>query len=151
MGQSSSEMVGRLRSKTAQQIITIDGVELREMINDSGASVARGDVIMLDAAKGRQYFDTSAGGDDDQVIGMAFEAIGDGAKGLIQVGGPTKYLKVDGTDDIAVGDFISSFTTAKIGQKGTVGSGNCFAIACEAYTTDDSLGIIDAFLFSSPR
>lgn len=151
MGQTSDKHVSKIKSKSPLHIVEFGGAICQEMINDSGASVARGDVVMLDAAKGRNYFDTSTGGDDDQVIGMAYEAIADGAKGLIQVYGPTPYLKVDGTTDITAADFLSSFTTAKIAQKGTIGSGNCFAIACEAYTSDDSLGVIDAFLLGSAR
>ena len=151
MGQSTSESRAKVTAKSKIFIMEFDGVICREMTNDSGGSVARGDVVMLDATKGRNYFDTSSGGDDDQVIGMAFEAIADGAKGLIQTHGPTQYLKVNGTADIAAGDFISSYTALKIGQKGTIGSGNCFAIATEAYTTDDSLGVIDAFLLGSAR
>ena len=155
MGETSSTIIAKVRAFARELIIAFDGSLDRGifnvMINDSGGSVARGDMVMLDAAKGRNYFDTSSGGDDDQVIGMAAEAIADGARGKIQVYGPTKYLQVDGKDDIAVGDFISSFTIEKIGQKGTIGSGNCIAIACEAYTTDDSNGVIDAFLLGSAR
>ena len=155
MGLTSDSVIAKIRALIKEIVVQFDGSRDRgifiEMINDSGGSVARGDTLMLDADKGRNYFDTSSGGDDDQVIGMAAEAIADGARGKIQTYGQTKYLKVDGTDDIAVGDFISSFTTSKIAQKGTIGSGNCFAIACEAYTTDDSLGVIDAFLLGSAR
>ena len=155
MGLTSDSVIAKIRALIKEIVVQFDGSRDRgifiEMINDSGGAVVRGDTVMLDAAKGRNYFDTSSGGDDDQVIGMAAEAIADGARGKIQFYGPTKYLKVDGTDDIAVGDFISSFTTSKIAQKGTIGSGNCFAIACEAYTTDNSLGVIDAFLLGSAR
>ena len=155
MGFTSSQILVKIRALIKELVIHFDGSRDRgifiEMINDSGGSVVRGDTVMIDAAKGRNYFDTSATGDDDQVFGMAAEAIADGARGRIQTYGPTKYLKVDGTDDISVADFISSFTTAKIAQKGTIGSGNCFAIACEAYTTNDSNGVIDAFLLGSAR
>ncbi len=155
MGLTADKIIAKIRALIKEIVIDFDGSLDRgifiEMINDSGGAVARGDTVMLDAAKGRNYFDTSSGGDDDQVIGMAAEAIADGARGRIQTYGPTKYLKVDGTDDISVADFISSFTTSKIAQKGTIGSGNCFAIACEAYTTDDSAGVIDAFLLGSAR
>ena len=155
MGKTTSKIIVKIRALIQELVIAFNGSLDRgifiEMINDSGGSVARGDVVMIDAAKGRNYFDTSSGGDDNQVFGMAAEAIADGARGRIQTYGPTKYLKVDGTDDIAVGDFISSFTAVKIGQKGTIGSGNCIAIACEAYTTDDSNGVIDAFLLGSAR
>ena len=154
-GLTSDKIIAKIRALIKETVIAFDGSIDRgifiEMINDSGSAVARGDLVMLDAAKGRNYFDTSTGGDDDQVFGMAAEAIADGARGKIQTYGPTKYLKVDGTDDIAVADFISSFTAAGIGQKGTIGSGNCIAIACEAYTTNDSAGVIDAFLLGSAR
>ncbi len=154
-GLTSSEIIAKVRAFIKEIVIQFDGSLDRgifiEMINDSGSAVARGDTAMLDATKGRNYFDTSSGGDDNQVIGMAAEAIADGARGKIQIYGPTKYLKVNGTADIAVGDFISSYTAAGIAQKGTIGSGNCFAIACEAYTTDDSSGVIDAFLLGSAR
>ena len=155
MGKTSDNIIAKLQSLARDFLIAFDGSLDRgifiEMINDSGSAVVRGDTVMLDAAKGRNYFDTSSGGDDDQVIGMAAEAIADGARGKIQTYGPTKYLKVDGNDDISVGDFISSFTSTGIAQKGTIGSGNCFAIACEAYTPNDSLGVIDAFLLGSAR
>ena len=155
MGLTSDSVIAKIRALIKEIVVQFDGSRDRgifiEMINDSGGAVARGDTVMLDAAKGRNYFDTSSGGDDNQVFGMAAEAIADGARGKIQTYGPTKYLKVDGTDNISVADFISSFTTAKIAQKGTIGSGNCFAIACEAYTSNDSLGVIDAFLLGSAR
>ena len=96
MPQQSSEITAKLKL-FARSIITafngsLDRGHFIEMINDSGSAVARGDLVMLDAAKGRNYFDTSSGGDDDQVIGMAAEAIADGARGNIQTYGPTNYL-----------------------------------------------------------
>ena len=155
MAASSSELRGKIRVKgpiiVLEQTPGTDYGIFIEMINDSGADVARGDLVVLDTAKGRNYFSTTTSGNDNKVIGMAAEAIADGAKGLIQTYGPTKYLKVDGNTDIAAGDFIATFTTAGIGQKGTIGSGNCIALATEAYTTNDAAGVIDAFLLGSAR
>lgn len=155
MGLTSSQIIAKIRALIKEVVVVFDGSLDRgifiEMINDSGAAVVRGDLVLLDADKGRNYFDTDTGGNSNQVIAMAAEAIADKARGRIQVFGPTKYLKVDGTADIAVGDFISTFTVAGIGQKGTIGSGNCIAIATEAYTTNDSNGVIDAFLLGSAR
>lgn len=154
MGRGSSEFRAKLKI-LGEKIIALFSSEDRgifiEMINDSGAAVTRGDLVMQDTAKGRNYFTTSTGGNDNKIIGMAAEAMANGAKGLVQVYGPTKYLKVNGTADIAAGDFISSYTEAGIGQKGTIGSGNCIALANEAYTTNDSAGVIDAFLLMSAR
>lgn len=151
MGSTSSKIHGKEEIKTPRFRLMKDGAICIEMMNGSGAAVARGDLVVLDHAEGRNFFTTSTGGDDNLVLGMAYEAIADNAKGLIQIYGPTKYLKVNGTTDISAGDFISTYTEAGIGQQGTIGSGNCIAIACEAYATNDSLGVIDAFLLLSAR
>lgn len=151
MGLTSSNIKGRSEIKTPLLKLMVDGAFCIEMMNGSGSAVTRGDLVCLDYAEGEQYFTTDTSGNKNTVIGMAYEAIADNAKGWIQFFGPTKYLKVDGTTDIAAGNFISTFTTAGIGQKGTIGSGNCIAIACEAYTSNDSNGVIDAFLLGSAR
>ncbi len=120
--------------------------------NKSSASVAPGDVVILDTADSTATevaFATTTTADNKLVLGMAIENIANNAYGLIQTKGPTGILKVDGTTDIAVGDHIGSFTTAKIGQKATGGRGGAFAIALEAYTTNDSSGVIDAWLTGS--
>jgi hypothetical protein len=117
--------------------------------NTSGASVAVGDIVVLKAvAAGNEFDDTTTQG-DEKVFGMATATIADNAWGYVQTAGKTTALKVDGTDDIAVGDFISTFSTAKIGQKAH-NDHTAIAIALEAYTTDDSAGVIDALLIS-PR
>ena len=152
MTRTTSKLTGEKVIEAPEvRILHPDGAITIELINDSGAAVARGDLVMLDTAKGRNYFTTSTGGNDNKIIGMAFERIVDTGRGKIQIYGPTKYLKVDGNTDIAAGDFIASYTTAGIGQKGTIGSGNCIALATEAYTANDSLGVIDAFLLGSAR
>ncbi|KKM06555.1 hypothetical protein LCGC14_1742800 [marine sediment metagenome] len=120
--------------------------------NKSSASVAPGDVVILDTADSTATevaFATTTTADNKLVLGMAIENIANNAYGLIQTKGPTGILKVDGTTDIAVGDHIGSFTTAKIGQKATGGRGGAFAIALEAYATNDSSGVIDAWLTGS--
>ena len=154
MGKTSDTIIAKLVSFARDIVIAFNGSLDRgifiEMINDSGADVVRGDALMLDAAKGRNYFDTSTGEDDDQIFGMAAEAIADGARGKVQTWGPTKYLRANGADDIAAGDFLSSYSAAGIWQKGTIGSGNCFAIACEAHTADSTVAL-DAFLLGSAR
>lgn len=98
--------------------------------------------------EGDEITTTTTGG-DDKVFGIAEETIADSATGSIQTLGKTVSLKVDGTTDIAVGDLLATFTTAKIAQKATSGD-MAFAIALEAYATDDSSGVIDARLIT-PR
>lgn len=116
--------------------------------NTSGGTLARGDVVVMDWANctvDLLAITTTTSGDSVTVAGMVFDAsLADAAVGRIQCYGPTKFLKVDGTTDIAVGDALSTFTTAKIAQKST--TGGRFARALEAYSTNDSNGVIDAFI-----
>ena len=126
-----------------------DSIETQRALNKSGGSVAPGDVVILDTSNSTAdsvAFTTTASADNKLVLGMSLDNIANNAYGTIQTRGPTDALKVDGTADIAVGDHIASFTTAKIAQKATSGLGGAFAVALEAYTTNDSSGVIDAYL-----
>ena len=131
--------------------------ETRESVtakNTSGGSLVVGDVVIIKSvASGKEVTTTTVAG-DDKVFGMCLGQGGGGAilndaEGQFLLIGKTSSLKVDGTTDIAIGDFLSTFTTAKIAAKASAGD-MVFAIALEAYTTNDSLGVIDALLFS-PR
>ncbi len=117
--------------------------------NTSGGALAAGDVVILKAVATGDEVTTTTSGGDSKVLGMVVAAINDNAFGQIQTLGKTTALKVDGTADIAIGDFLSCFTTAKIAKKASAGE-TAFAIALEAYTTNDSAGIIDALLIT-PR
>ena len=118
-----------------------------EVVNNSGAALARGDVVVIDRANSTAdiiYVTTTTTLNDPDVVGMVWsDAIANGAVGLVQYHGPTAYLKVDGTTDIAKGDLLGTFTTAKIASKATSAA---FARALEAYSTNDSNGVIDAFI-----
>ncbi|MBK9272866.1 MAG: right-handed parallel beta-helix repeat-containing protein [Saprospiraceae bacterium] len=117
--------------------------------NTSGGALAVGDVVTLKAvAAGNEVTTTTAQG-DDLVFGMATEAADNDAYLRVLVQGKTVNLKVDGTTDIAVGDFLGTFTTAGVAMKAASGD-MAFAIALEAYTSDDSAGVIDALLVT-PR
>lgn len=128
-----------------------------KMKNTSGGDLAAGDVVVLKAVAAGNEVTTTTTASDNQVFGMATTAISNNAFGPIQVSGKTAALKVDGTTDIAIGDFLTTFTTAKIARKaaagtlGTTPGDLAFAIALEAYTTNDSAGIIDALLISPRR
>jgi len=127
----------------------IVGRDYLRVKNSSGGELAAGDVVVLkNEAAGDEVTTTTTEG-DPLVLGMVAETIADGAYGLIQVYGKTTKLKVDGTEDIAIGNFITTFTTAKIGMKASSGK-IAFAIALEAYTTNDSSGVIDALIIT-PR
>lgn|SRR3990167_3213196 len=150
MGTSDTQE-GKVKIQSKLIVVMDDGAICIRMNNGSSGALARGDLVILDHAEGRNYVTNTTSEDSNLIIGMAYEAIAENASGLIQIYGPTKYLKVDGTDDIAAGDFISTFSTAGIGQKGTIGSGNCIAISTEAYTSNNTSGVIDAFLLGSAR
>lgn len=57
--------------------------------------------------------------------------------------GPVEYLHVNGTQDIAVGNYISAYSTAGVGH---YGYDNFIAQALEAYTANNSNGYINAFI-----
>lgn len=134
---------GYLGSGKAAPVVLITG------INKSGGALVKGDVVVFDRTNSTVdmiAFTTSTGGNDIDVLGMVFQPVANDGIGKVQIWGPTKFLKADGTTDIAVGDMLGTFTTAKIAQKST--TGGRFARALEAYSTNDSAGVIDAFILN---
>lgn len=120
------------------------------MMNRSGGALVLGDVVVLtfSTADGESIGTTTTQG-NDFVFGMVLESISNNRSGQILVEGYTESLKVNGTTDIAVGDLLGTFTTAKIAMKASAGD-MCFAIALEAYTGNDSNGVINALIIT-PR
>lgn len=119
------------------------------MKNTSGGTLSGGHVVIISPSKTEPEVKTTTTLGDDKVFGMALATINDDAYGDILTSGATVLLKVDGTDDIAVGDLLGTFTSAGIAAKANAGD-MAFAIALEAYTSNDSNGVIDAYLIS-PR
>jgi hypothetical protein len=115
--------------------------------NTSGGALAAGDVVVLKAVAAGNEVTTTVIQGDDNVYGMTAEAIANNAWGLVQVKGKTTALKVNGTVDIAIGDILGTFTAAGIAMKAAAGDQG-FARALEAYTGDDSNGVIDAYIKS---
>lgn len=117
------------------------------MKNTSGGALADGDVVIfkVNVAAGNEVTTTAVLG-DDYVWGMAMKAIADNATGPILLEGKTAVLKVNGTNDIAIGDFLCTYTEAKIACKAS-GGDMAFAIALATYTNNDSNGVIAALLF----
>jgi len=123
--------------------------EMAYVKNTSGGDLVAGNVVVIKAdADGYEVTITTTQG-DDLIFGMLAEDIANDAYGYIQTLGKTTLLKVDGTTDIAIGDFLGTFTSAGIAMKAASGD-MAFAIALEAYTADDSSGVIDALLIK-PR
>lgn len=125
--------------------------KIRRMRNSSGGNLSDGDVVVLASVAAGDEVTTTATAGDDKVFGCLIDNGGilSTQYGIVLTEGYTKLLKVDGTTDIAVGDHLTTFTTAGIAAKASAGD-MVFAIALEAYTTNDSLGVIDALLIS-PR
>ncbi len=122
--------------------------------NKSGGAVVKGDVAIWDTANStatNPCFTTTNSQDNKLVMGMVDEPIASNGYGHILREGMTASLKVDGTADISVGSYISTFTTVKIAGLATAGKGGVFAIALEGYSTNDSNGVIDAYIFKAPR
>lgn len=117
--------------------------------NTSGGQLTIGNLVILKSTATGYEFTTTTTQGDDKVFGMIMETIANNAYGAVLVEGKTISLKVDGTTDIAIGDFIGTFTSAGIGMKAAAGD-MAIAIALEAYATDDSNGVIDAYLIT-PR
>lgn len=122
---------------------------MRYMKNTSGGSLVAGDVVVWKSVAAGNEVTTTTSAGDNKVFGMAIEAAANNARLRVLTEGKTALLKVDGTTDIAIGDFLTTFTSAGIAQKASAGQ-TVFAIALEAYITNDSNGVIDALLIS-PR
>lgn len=123
--------------------------KLSYLKNTSGSTLSAGHIVVLKSvAAGNEVTTTTTQG-DDKVYGMAVESITNNSFGLILTLGKTALMKVNGTTDIAIGDFIGTFTTAGIGMKAAAGD-MAIAVALEAYTGNDSNGVIDALLIT-PR
>lgn len=121
----------------------------QSMTNTSGSTINIGDVVVLKAVATLAEVTTTTTVGDNKVLGMALETTSNNSVRRFLTEGFTNLLKVDGTTDIAIGDYLSTFSVAGIAAKASVGD-TVFAIALEAYTTNDSNGVIDALLIS-PR
>lgn len=125
--------------------------------NTSGSTIAAGSIVTLKAVAAGNEVTTTTTASDNLVFGVTDASIANNAYGYIQTRGKTTLLKVNGTTDIAVGDFITTYTTAGIGAKATAGmlgttpGDLAIAIALEAYTANDSSGVVDALIIEPRR
>lgn len=123
----------------------ISETKIQFVKNASGGAIAEGDIVILKATAAGDEVTTTTTGGDDKVFGVAVDGADDGNYFYVQTLGKLAVLKVNGVDNIAVGDFISTYTSAGIGKKAAAGD-TAIAIALEAYETDDSSGVIDALI-----
>lgn len=135
----------RMSGNTGVKLSAVMESDFKHMKNTSGGALAAGDLVVWKAVAAGDEVTTTTTLGDDKVYGMATAAISNNAYGYIQTLGKTTLLKVDGTTDIAIGDPLTAFTTAGIACKASAGD-MVIGYALEAYTTNDSLGVIDALL-----
>lgn len=117
--------------------------------NNRASAVVAGDVVIWDTTVLYPAITVTTTQDDAKVAGVVVNNIPSKEMGLIQCEGIFEIassVKVNGTTAIAVGDALSTFTTAGIAAKATAGKAGAFAIALEAYSVADSLGTIDVLL-----
>ena len=136
------QMVGNLDQST------ITRRQSMNFTNASGGNLTEGMVVVYAPSSDpfEQITTTTTAG-DNRVIGViSGEAtIANGARGHVLTEGVTTALKVDGTTDIAIGDYLSCSTTVGVAKKASAGE-TVFAIAQAAYTTNDALGVIRAWI-----
>ena len=108
--------------------------------NTSGGSLAEGDAVILKSVAANDEVTTTTTAADNKVVGIALGAITNNSTGYICTKG-TCTAKVNGTTDIAIGDYLTTYTSAGILAKATAGQ-TAIAIALAAYTADDSSGLI---------
>ncbi len=145
---ATGDFLGMIKNNNGTDIV--QNIDMKIMTNGSGGNLVRGDVVTLKAVAAGNQFTTTTTQGDDLVFGVLAEDIANGASGYIQILGKTRYLKVDGTTDIAIGDYLGTFTTAGIAMKASAGD-MAFAVALEAYATNDSAGVIDALLIKPKK
>lgn len=117
-------------------------------INKSGGTLARGDVVILDitntgVAGTTPSVKTTTTQDDPLVCGVVEKGGADGEAVTVQTYGyhdAVKVMAAGAIPDIAAGDQLSTYTTAKNAAKvGTAGAGKILGIALGAATTDTTI------------
>jgi len=116
--------------------------------NTSGSALTKGDVVVLSSVSAGNECSMTTNGGDAKVLGMADATIENNAQGVILIEGKTTALKADGTTPIAIGDFLSTFTTAGVAKKAAAGD-MAFAVSLSNYSSA-STGTISAILIT-PR
>lgn len=130
---------------------TVSERDIKYMQNKNGDTRTAGEVVSYRQSSnvtGSMFVSPATQG-EDFVAGMLLESTIDGNIGAVLMDGYTDILKVNGTDDIVIGDFLSAYSTGGVSAKARDGD-MAFAIALEQYTSNDSSGVIRALLIK-PR
>ncbi len=125
--------------------------KLLRMKNGYSTTVGGGKTVAYDTTANVRgdIFTASFIAGDDRVCGMLVNSTAVGEWDTVLVEGFTNILQVNGTDDIAIGDYLSLHSANAVAKKAEDGD-MAFAIALEAYTGNDSNGVIDALIIT-PR
>lgn len=130
---------GEYQAHPAQSVTT------NYLKNTSGTTSTAGSVVILKSVAAGDEVTTTTTLGDSKVFGVINEAVSNNQFGPVITRGRVTNLRVNGTTDIAIGDFLSTYSEAGIAAKASNGH-MVFAIALAAYTTNDSLGSISAIL-----
>ena len=129
---------------------SIEEKDLKYMKNTSATTIAAGALVTLKAVAAGNEITVSTTLGDPNLYGMNIASLTDTSWGYVQTLGKTTLLKVNGTVNIAIGDWITQGAgTAGIGVKAVAGN-TVIAKALEAYSGADDNGVIDAIIVS-PR
>lgn len=131
------------------------------VFNDTGGALVVGDCYHLTASglpeENPKVLDfTDAGNDNYRMLVVAVEAIADQSYGWVAFAGYVD-AHVEGTTDVAVGDYLFLDTnsgggvTALITSGGTVETNSTVAIACEAQGTAGVATKAMVFLLGAPK
>jgi len=117
--------------------------------NSTGADLDVGDVVVFDTSDSEaKSVITTTTAKDPLTVGVCQTRAIDGKRVKVAYSGVIEEVKVDGTTDIVAGTtWLTSHTVAGVAAAAaTNATQGVFALALEGYTTNDSLGVIRAFL-----
>lgn len=133
---------------TARQLLTAkyaQGTQL-PLLNASGASVAKGSVVVLDTSvTDDAAFTTSTTEDSDDVFGVTLEDIPDSVRGNVQIAGIVEQVRV--AAGTARYQYLRQSTSAGVGEGTASPTRGTFA---QAITSRDAAGYVRAVLGRYP-
>lgn len=122
------------------------GPTIANFLNNSGGSLADGDVVVLDTTAGGRRIKTTTTAGDPLVIGVVRDVnstgpFANGSETPVQLDGFVTTLNVTGS--VASGDWLRTSTTVKLAAAVANGRAGVFARALSA----DVAGVVSAYVF----
>lgn len=122
-----------------------DEKEFMYVKNTSGGTLGAGTLVVRKAVAAGNEITTTTTASDPNVFGVVVSSVTDTSFTYVQTLGKNTVLKADGTIDIAIGDYLTTSGTAGVARKALPGD-VAIAVALEAYTTNDTNGVIDCLI-----